>query len=74
MLLRNMNSKAKNKKEEKKGEEQDFDTFLYRPDRRDILRNKKLFKNGTYVSEDLIPEDRKRKKEKRPKGGDAGSL
>ena len=27
--------------------------FLYRPDRRDILRNKKLFKNGTYVSEDL---------------------
>ena len=35
--------------------------FLYRPDRRDILRNKKLFKNGTYVSEDLIPEDRKRK-------------
>ena len=35
--------------------------FLYRPDRCDILRNKKLFKNGTYVSEDLIPEDRKRK-------------
>ena len=35
--------------------------FLYRPDRRDILRNKKLFKNGTYDSKDLIPEDRKRK-------------
>ena len=35
--------------------------FLYRPDRRDILRNRKLFKNGTYVSENLIPEDRKRK-------------
>ena len=35
--------------------------FLYRSDRHDILRNKKQFKNGTYVSEDLIPEDRKRK-------------
>ena len=28
MLLRNMSSKAKNKKEEKKGEEQDFETFV----------------------------------------------
>ena len=35
--------------------------FLYRPERRNILRKKKLLKNGIYVSEDLIPEDRKRK-------------
>ena len=31
--------------------------FLYRPERRDILRKKKLLKNGIYISEDLIPED-----------------
>ena len=37
--------------------------FLYRPERRDILRKKKLLKNGIYISEDLIPEDRKRKNE-----------
>ena len=32
-------------------------------ERRDILRKKKLLKNGIYISEDLIPEDRKRKNE-----------
>lgn len=37
--------------------------FLYRPERRDILRKKKLFKNGIYTAEDLTPEDRKRKNE-----------
>ena len=37
--------------------------FVYRPERHNILRRKKDLKNGVYISEDLIPEDRKRKTE-----------
>ena len=37
--------------------------FVFRPGRRNILRRKKDLKNGVYISEDLIPENRKRKTE-----------
>lgn len=37
--------------------------FLYRPDRRDVIMNKRKLTNGVFASEDLIKEDLDKKKQ-----------